>query len=108
MIVEQLNRMKAVLQKVTDAVWHYEAKQPSDQYLVWAEKKEAGSLYADDFKLEQVLQGTVDLFTKTENDTLIDTLQDQLEREGISYLLNSVEYDGQTGYIHYEWYWELS
>ena len=106
-MTEKLNRVKEALLKVTDATYHYEAHKAKEPYIVWAEETESGALYGDDQKLEQKLQGTADLFTKTDGDPLIDQVQEQFATAKISYKLNSVQYEEETGMIHYEWIWEV-
>lgn len=64
-------------------------------------------LAADNQKVGQVLSGTIDFFTRTENDPAIVEIQTALENAEISYYLNSVQYEEETRYIHYEWRWEV-
>ena len=42
-----------------------------------------------------------------EYDELIDKIQDALNKNCISFNLNSVQYEDETGYIHYEWRFEI-
>lgn len=65
------------------------------------------NLPADNQKVGQVLSGTIDFFTRTENDPAIVEIQTALENAEISYYLNSVQYEEETRYIHYEWRWEV-
>ena len=59
-------------------------------------------------KVERALTGTIDYFTKTENDPVVQQIEDALDSDdGISWYLNSVQYEQDTGYIHYEWVWEV-
>jgi hypothetical protein len=88
-------------------VFHYYATQQSDKYIVWAEDGEADSTSGDNKKIDQVLQGTIDYFTKTEFDPNFQVIQEKLNSAEISWRLNSIQYEEDTGYIHYEWVWEL-
>ena len=72
-------------------------------YAVWQEDSEGESNYADNVKTEQVLQLTVDYFTKTEYDSTIDSIQDALNSAGIAWILNSFQYEDDTKLMHYEW-----
>lgn len=63
---------------------------------------------ADNKKDVQVLQGSIDYFTKEDVDENVDKIQASLEIMGISFRLNSVQYEEETGYIHFEWIWEVS
>ena len=66
---------------VMDNVGHYEAMNKEDKYIVWAEDGEGDSVHGDGHKLEQVIQGTIDYFTKTDGDENIDKIQDALDEE---------------------------
>jgi hypothetical protein len=90
-----------------DATYHYEASERKDRYIVWQEDGQIGSLYADDQMIEQVVQGTVDLFTKQEYDSLFNSLQNALKAAGITFRLESIQKEDKTKYIHYEWSWEV-
>ena len=88
-------------------VFHYYATNQSENYIVWAEDGEADSTSGDNKKIDQVLQGTIDYFTKTEFDPNFQVIQEKLNSAEISWRLNSIQYEEDTGYIHYEWVWEL-
>jgi nucleosome binding factor SPN SPT16 subunit len=53
------------------------------------------------------MAGTIDYFTKTEFDPIVETIQEKLNSIDIAWRLNSVQYEKDTGYIHYEWAWEM-
>ena len=80
---------------------------PSGPYIVWMEDGEGDSLHLNDKKNEQVITGTIDLFTKDEYDQLIDDIQNALSEADISFILNSVQYEEETEFIHYEWRFEI-
>lgn len=109
---DKLKIIPEILLTVTDKVYHYEAIHVSDKYIVWAEDSEGSSLEADNYKAEQSIQGTIDYFTKEEFDKNVDEIQNALISNCISFYLNSVQYesldDSGSGYIHYEWVWEVS
>lgn len=92
---------------ITDDVYHYEAAGVKDRYIVWAEDSEPRSLGANNHKDGQTIQGTIDYFTKTDFDETVDKIQDALNEARISFRLNSVQYEDETGYQHYEWLWEV-
>jgi len=107
--------MQSKIKKVRDAlltttinIGHYEYLGHADQYVVWSEDGESTSTYHDNGKYIQVITGTIDLFTKTEFDTLVDQIQNSLSDAGISYALESVQYEDETQYIHYEWRFEVA
>lgn len=92
---------------VSDNVGHYEAFKKTDKYIVWAEDSEGSSVEGDDHKINQSIQGTIDYFTKEDMDPKIDEIQDALIGSCISFYLSAVQYEDETGYIHYEWVWEV-
>ena len=88
-------------------VYHYFKAGTEDKYIVWAEDSEGSSSYADDKKENQSIQGTIDYFTKTEYDPIVQVIQDKLNSADISWRLNTILYEQDTGYIHYEWTFEI-
>lgn len=104
----KLHRLRDALLAVCEQVGHYEAPPGVDTpYIVWAEEGQGGSVYADGGMQEQVWVGTVDLFTRTEDDPLFEAVQGALQTAEAAWRLNSVQYEHDTGLIHYEWRWEL-
>ena len=99
--------IRDTLLKVSDNVGHYEAVEKTDQYIVWAEYSEGSSVEGDNRKENQSIQGTIDYFTRTEFDPIVDDIQEALIDAEISFYLNSVQYEEETKYIHYEWVWEV-
>lgn len=77
-------------------------------FLVWAEDGESGSEYANDRKTCQALSGTTDYYTRIEYDPVCEKIQEALEQIGAYWELNSVQYEEDTGLIHYEWTWRLT
>lgn len=108
MSLEKIYKIRDILQDVCDNVSHYEAMNKTDQYIVWAEDSEPDALNADNEKKIQVIQGTIDYFTKKDGDAIADDIQEALKKEKIPFYLNSVQYEEETGYIHHEWIWEVS
>lgn len=106
---EKLKIIRDILLEVTDKVYHYtKLGDEKDKYIVWAEDGEGQSIYSDDIKEDQVIQGTIDYYTKDDFDPLVDEIQDGLSKEKIPYYLGSVQYEDETNLIHYEWVWEVS
>lgn len=103
-----LERIERALLTVTDNVGHYEAMKKDDQYIVWAEDGSGNSLHGDNYMVHQVIQGTVDYYTRSEADENVEKIQTALKRERISFRLNSVQYEDETKYIHYEWVFEVT
>lgn len=106
-ISTKINKVRDALLTVSKNVGHYEAFKKDDAYIVWAEDMEGGRVSGDNRKIEQSIQGTVDYFTKTESDTTVDAIQKALNDARIAFYLGSIQYEDETGYIHYEWVWEV-
>lgn len=102
----KIYRIRDALLTVSKDVYHFEALKKKDKYIVWAEDGEGNSGHADN-KKNQVIQGTIDYFTKDDADPAVEEIQEALELYEISYKLNSVQYEDETEYIHYEWIWEV-
>lgn len=103
-----LSAIKGVLLTVGPPVYHYTAFEQPDEYIVWAEDNQADSVWADGRMQEQTIEGTIDYFTKTENDPNVQKIQNALNNGNISWRLNSVQYEDDTRFIHYEWAFQVS
>lgn len=90
------------------SAYHYVAQpNAAPPYLVWMEDG-SNDLFADNVHAEKICQGTIDLYTNQENDPLMESVPEALEGIGAAYYLNSVQYEEDTGLIHYEWVWEVA
>lgn len=98
-------RIIAAHTAVTGAVSHFE-RMKSDRYFVWQEDG-ATDLESDNAHSEKAVTGTTDLFTKQEFDPWKEQFEAALDAAGIAWYLNSVQYEEDTGFIHYEWAWEV-
>lgn len=99
--------LRDLLLTVTQDTFHYHATKKPDKYIVWAEDGQGDSVFADEGMDDRAIQGTIDYFTKTEFDPNVELIQTKLTEAEISWRLNSVQHEEDTGYIHYEWIWEL-
>lgn len=99
--------LRDLLLTVTSDVFHYHAHKKPDKYIVWAEDGQGDSVFADEKMEDGAIQGTIDYFTKTEFDANAELIELKLTEAEISWRLNSVQHEEDTGYIHYEWIWEL-
>lgn len=107
-MISKIKIIPETLLKVSKNVGHYEAFEKADQYIVWAEDAEGSSLEGDNKKLNQSIRGTIDYFTKEDMDPAVDRIQAELKAADISFYLNSVQYEEETQYIHYEWVFEVT
>lgn len=90
---------------VTDAVSHG-GRLSSDRYLVWQEDG-SNDFRAGDVHAEKAVTGTTDLFTKQEFDPWREALEASFDAAPLVWRLNSVQYEEDTGFWHYEWTWEV-
>ena len=58
---------------------------------------------ANDIHLERGTTGTVDLFTRDDSDAPRNAIEAVLNAAECAWTLNTVQYEDDTGYIHYEW-----
>lgn len=78
----------------------------TDRYFVWKEDGR-NDLMADGIHAEIAHTGTTDLYTRMEFDPWAREIEQSFDRHGICWYLNSVQYEEETGYWHYEWVWEV-
>lgn len=90
---------------VADEVSHLQ-RMDSERYFVWQEDG-SNDLSANGVHAEKCVTGTTDLFTKIDFDPWAEALGPSLSRYGIAWQLLSVQYEEETGLIHYEWGWEV-
>lgn len=103
-----LQSLKTLLLAIGPPVFRYFATGQTGNYIVWAEDGEGDTVHADGQKVERALTGTIDYFTKTENDPVVQQIEDALGTDdSLAWQLNSVQYEQDTGYIHYEWAFEI-
>lgn len=101
----KLQQIGTALAAVTEKTYHYWRPVKDVPCLIWAESGEENSFHAGNHKQEQRIIGTVDLFTRTEFDPLCDQVQEALEALGLTWNLESVQFEDETNLIHYEWTW---
>ena len=92
--------------RVTDSVSHYE-RLKSDRYFVWQETG-AKTLSADDIHKETAMSGKTDFFTKIEFDPWKDAFEFAMDKEGVIWNLDYIDYEEETGFIHYQWLWDVA
>lgn len=102
-----LLELGTALLAVVPECYHYTAHEKTDKYIVWAEDGQAGALYADGVMYQQSIAGTVHYYTHMEFDPNFDRIQTVLNGSGAAWRLESVQYEDDTKYIHYEWSFEL-
>ena len=110
-VTDKLIALKNVLLGASEHpfnVYHYWRDKPAVPYVIWQEDGEDVSEYGDNVKLTQQLTGSIDFYTKTEFDPIIDDLQSAMsEFEGFGWDLEVVTFETDTGLIHYHWAWRM-
>ena len=102
-----LERLRAALAALTERCYHYVAEPNAvPPYITWMEDGD-NDLSAGNVHAERCCTGSVHLYTRAEGDKLLADIPAALEGIGASWYLNSVQYEEDTGLIHYEWYWEV-
>lgn len=99
----KLKEIRDFLLGITLNTYHYKAWQKDDTYIVWAEDTEFDAVHGDNRKVKQILDVTIDVFTKDEYNPIIEQLQEAFNDRGIPFELLSIQYEDDTGYIHYEY-----
>lgn len=97
-----LDDVKTALLSCSKNVHHYSGKGEKAPYIVWAEDSRNDKC-TDNIHSEKMWSGTIDLFSKDENEPLRDQIEDALDKAGISWKLNSVQYEDDTKLTHTEW-----
>lgn len=101
-----VDKIIAVHTAVTDQVSH-RGRLKSERYFVWQEDG-ANDFVADEQHCARAITGTTDLFTKQEFDPWVEAFESSLNNcQGLVWRLNSIQYEEDTGFTHYEWVWEV-
>lgn len=85
--------------------WAKNARELAHDYGVWAEDSE-DALFADNKHAERMIEGTIDYFTRDPSGAPMATIEAALNTVPIAWYLNSIQFEDDTGYIHYEWVWQ--
>ena len=106
-MMDTLKRFVGKLLEVTPGVYHDEAAPDHpDQYIVWSIDN-GDTLWGDGIALSFSLSIVVDLFTTLEFDPMVDQLQACFGANRLSWRLESVQYERDTGLTHWEWVIDL-
>lgn len=107
---EILKKVRLALIKVSDNVGLYEANDATKTHIIYAPDNEPTQVNADNRKQIQTIQGTIDLYALKKDTFLFNEIQESLNKTGISFYLNSVQYEDldKNNFIHFEWVFEVS
>lgn len=78
---------------------------PADNYGVVSQDGQ-NALRGSNALAEKVQEGTVDWFSRSPTSTMPGSIESALDSLGASWYLNSVQYENDTGFIHWEWVWQ--
>lgn len=104
-LVSKIKKVRDALNQIDNlAVYHIEKPASVNApYVIWQEDSEGQSHHADNVKAEQLVEVTIDYYTLTEYDSMIDAIQDALNDEQLAWIFNSFQYEDETKLMHYEW-----
>lgn len=110
MNLKRINQVKNALlnfkSETGTPIYHYFNSNPKGDYVTWSEDM-YGEILGGDGGLKGIsIQGTIDYFTKRENNGA-DMLENAIVAAGIPIIGMMVLYEDDTGYIHYTWTWEV-
>lgn len=97
-----MNRIKQALDATNLRFKHFAwSPAPASEYGTYQEDG-AADLEMNDLHLEKGITGTIDYFTRKDDGSVQETIENALE--GVcAWRLNSIQYEDDTGLIHYEW-----
>ncbi len=87
---------------------HFTADSKQQQYIVWYERGEGQSEWADNSLGETVIYGYVSYVTSLEYDPNVDIIRCAMDENGISYKLVDIGYDEEAQRIEYQWRFEIA
>lgn len=109
MLMIKLRAIGRAFSEVCPATSHYfRADRSTAPFLIWAEDGEQNSMQGGNNKRTQAINGTVDYYTKTEFDPTVDQIQVAMNNQGLAWEMNSIQYEEETGLIHYSWDWRAA
>ncbi|VUZ27856.1 Uncharacterised protein [Acetobacterium wieringae] len=102
-------KIEDALVSVTDKTYRSFAPEGEEPpYIVWDDDDNQNSLYGGGKLICQVIEGTIDLYTKDHDDPMFDQIQKGLNDAGIGYKYNSKQTEEETELTHYEWVWVMT
>ena len=80
------------------------SKAPDGDYGIWGDDG-ANDLESDNMHGEKVISGTIDYFTRDSSSTPKNTIESALDGK-VAWYLSAIDFESDTGYIHYIWKYE--
>lgn len=81
-------------------------KPPAGDYMTFQEDG-SNNVYADNVCYCQYFEGTIDIYTKNDDGTILERLQNALTDNDIQWDFSDSDYDDETGLIHYQYDFEV-
>lgn len=106
--MEAVNKIKEILLTVSEHAYHHFAQEATHpEYIVYAEDSTGNALYSNNIFEDRTIEGTIDLFTKdADSYTTFYAVEAALRKEKVPFRLNTIQFEHDTGYKHYEWVWQ--
>ena len=82
-------------------------QRPVPPYGVYSIENAASTIWADDHIAGQAISGSIDVFSLEDTHELRRTVEAALDTGGISWALNSHQYEDDTRLHHLEWIFEV-
>lgn len=102
-----ITELKTALLGLTTKVYHFVAENNANPpFIVYGEDGKSDFL-ADNIHSESGIEGTIDLYTRNDADTLIASIEQILNSNALQWNLNNVIYEEKNNLIHYEWVFRL-
>lgn len=107
LLQSNLQRIGAIHKSLDCPTFHYwRPVKGLSHWCIWYEEGESTSFDSDNHKTEQNIEGRTHVYTHIEYDSILDDVQELFDEAGLSWNLESVQYEEETHTIHYEWRWE--
>lgn len=99
MLEELINALNATGYQFAHHAW---SKAPNGDYGTYSESS-GNDFTADQKHVERGTEGYISYFTRDDSGTPRSTIEAVLNELNIPWYLNTIQYENDTGYIHYEW-----
>ena len=100
-----MNEILIELKKLGSFAAYAWSHAPADNYGVIAIDGQTG-LKAGDRQGETIPEGTIDWFCRDPDSAMPAVIESLLDSFGAAWYLNSVQYENDTGLLHWEWVWQ--
>lgn len=85
--------------------WSLDAEETAQEHGVWAEDSDR-TLYANNAHAERIWQGMIHWFARSDDTANPRLIEAALDAAGIPWRFDGVDYEQDTGFLHYVWIFE--